>query len=62
MGLYVFYFGTRKKYKDIEHHTIYLGKSHKQLLNKIFNSKELDDDFSFIFTGHQQPILQWPRG
>ena len=47
MGLYVFYFGTKKKYKDIEHHTIYLGKSHKKLLNKIFNSKELDDDFSY---------------
>ena len=47
MGLYVFYFGTKKKYENIEHHTIYLGKSHKKLLNKIFNSKELDDDFSY---------------
>lgn len=47
MGLYVYYFGTKKKYENIEHHTIYLGKSHKQLLDKIFNTKTLDDDFSY---------------
>ncbi|MEL0177374.1 MAG: phytoene desaturase family protein [Pelagibacteraceae bacterium] len=47
MGLYVFYFGTKKKYENIEHHTIYLGKSHKELLNKIFVSKQLDNDFSY---------------
>ncbi len=47
MGLFVYYFGTKKKYQNIEHHTIYLGKSHKDLLNKIFNSKKLDDDFSY---------------
>ena len=47
MGLYVFYFGTKKKYENIEHHTIYLGKSHRKLLNKIFYTKELDDDFSY---------------
>ena len=47
MGLYVYYFGTKKKYENIEHHTIYLGKSHKQLLDKIFYNKTLDDDFSY---------------
>ena len=47
MGLYVYYFGTKKKYENIEHHTIYLGKSHKQLLGKIFYTKTLDDDFSY---------------
>ena len=47
MGLYVYYFGTKKKYENIEHHTIYLGKSHKQLLDKIFYAKTLDDDFSY---------------
>jgi len=47
MGLFVYYFGTKKKYENVEHHTIYLGKSHKNLLDKIFNSKELDDDFSY---------------
>lgn len=47
MGLFVYYFGTKKKYDNIEHHTIYLGKAHKELLDKIFNSKELDDDFSY---------------
>jgi len=47
MGLYVYYFGTKKKYENIEHRTIYLGKSHKQLLDKIFYTKTLDDDFSY---------------
>jgi phytoene desaturase len=47
MGLYVLYFGTKKKYPNTEHHTIYMGKSHKELLNKIFNEKELSDDFSY---------------
>ena len=46
MGLYVYYFWN-KKYENIEHHTIYLGKSHKQLLDKIFYTKTLDDDFSY---------------
>lgn len=47
MGLYVYYFGSKKKYENVEHHTIYLGKSHKKLLDKIFYTKELDDDFSY---------------
>jgi len=47
MGLYVYYFGSKKKYETVEHHTIYLGKSHKKLLDKIFYTKELDDDFSY---------------
>ena len=45
MGLYVFYFGTKKKYQDIEHHTIYLGKSHKKLLKKISIGTFLKDKY-----------------
>lgn len=46
MGLYVLYFGTTKKYTDIAHHTIWLGKRYKTLLDDIFNKHILADDFS----------------
>jgi phytoene desaturase len=46
MGLFVIYFGTTKKYPDVVHHTIWLGKSYKALLNNIFDKKILSDDFS----------------
>ncbi len=34
MGLFVYYFGSKKKYNDVQHHTIYFGDSYKDLLNK----------------------------
>ena len=40
------YFGTDKKYPDIEHHTIVLGPRYEGLLDDIFNRKVLADDFS----------------
>lgn len=46
MSLFVLYFGTDKKYDDIPHHSIILGKGYKTLLNDIFNKKILGDDFS----------------
>ena len=46
MGLYVLYFGTTKQYDDVVHHTIWLGKRYKDLLNDIFNKKILTEDFS----------------
>ena len=46
MGLFVGYFGTDKKYEDIEHHTIVLGPRYKELLRDIFDRKILADDFS----------------
>ncbi len=46
MGLYVLYFGTRKKYSDVAHHTIWLGARYKALLDEIFKKKHLADDFS----------------
>jgi phytoene desaturase len=46
MGLFVGYFGTDKKYEDVEHHTIVLGERYKGLLDDIFNKKILADDFS----------------
>lgn len=46
MGLFVWYFGTKKKYDDVAHHTILLGPRYKGLLDDIFKSKVLADDFS----------------
>ena len=47
MGLFVYYFGSRKKYKEVAHHTIYFGKSYESHLNKIFDQKILSDDISY---------------
>ena len=46
MGLFVLYFGTTKKFDDVAHHTIWLGKRYKSLLCDIFDKKVLADDFS----------------
>tara|TARA_B100000575_G_scaffold288287_1_gene288053 strand:+ start:1029 stop:2495 length:1467 start_codon:yes stop_codon:yes gene_type:complete len=47
MGLFVYYFGSKKQYKDVAHHTIYFGKSYAEHLNKIFEKKVLSEDISF---------------
>jgi phytoene desaturase len=47
MGLFVYYFGSKKKFKDVAHHTICFGKSYKEHLNKIFDQKILSDDISY---------------
>jgi phytoene desaturase len=46
MSLFVWYFGTRRKYDDVQHHTILLGPRYKELLKDIFERKILADDFS----------------
>lgn len=46
MGLFVLYFGTRQKYPDVAHHTIWLGERYKSLLRDIFDRKHLAEDFS----------------
>jgi len=47
MGLFVYYFGSKKKYETVAHHTISFGKSYKEHLNKIFEEKILSDDISY---------------
>ena len=47
MGLFVYYFGSKKKYDDVAHHTIYFGKSYEKHLNKIFEKKVLSEDISY---------------
>ena len=46
MGLFVLFFGTKKQYPDVAHHTIWMGKRYKSLLDDIFNKQILTDDFS----------------
>ena len=46
MGLFVWYFGTNRKYEDVAHHTIMLGPRYKPLLEDIFKNKTLSEDFS----------------
>jgi phytoene desaturase len=46
MSLFVWYFGTRRRYEDVPHHTILLGPRYKGLLHDIFERKVLAEDFS----------------
>jgi len=46
MGLYVMYFGTKKQYPELRHHTILLSPTYKELLHDIFNRKVLGEEFS----------------
>ena len=47
MGLFVYYFGTKKVYDEVEHHTIKFGDKYKEHLDDIFNNKKLNDDISY---------------
>ena len=47
MGLFVYYFGTKKIYKNIEHHTIKFGNKYKEHLDDIFENKKLNNDISY---------------
>jgi phytoene desaturase len=46
MSLFVWYFGTKRKYPDVAHHTIALGPRYRGLVEDIFKRKHLADDFS----------------
>ena len=47
MGLFVYYFGTKKIYNNIEHHTIKFGNKYKEHLDDIFENKKLNNDISY---------------
>ncbi len=47
MGLFVYYFGTKKIYDGVEHHTIKFGNKYKEHLEDIFDNKKLNDDISY---------------
>jgi phytoene desaturase len=46
MSLFVWYFGTKKKYPEIPHHMMLLGERYKTLLDDIFKKHYLAKDFS----------------
>jgi phytoene desaturase len=47
MGLFVFYFGTNRRYEATAHHTILLGQSYRELLDEIFGrGNEVPEDLS----------------
>jgi phytoene desaturase len=46
MSLFVWYFGTRRRYPEVAHHTILLGPRYRELLRDIFERKVLPGDFS----------------
>jgi phytoene desaturase len=47
MGLFVYYFGTKKVYEKVEHHTIKFGNKYREHLDDIFSNKKLNDDISY---------------
>jgi phytoene desaturase len=46
MSLFVWYFGTRRRYEDVDHHTILLGPRYKGLISDIFSARALAPDMS----------------
>ncbi len=46
MSLFVWYFGTRKRFPDVPHHMMVLGPRYQGLLKDIFNRHVLAEDFS----------------
>ena len=46
MDLFVLFFGTRKCFNQIQHHTILFGEQYYELLVKIFKQYELPSDIS----------------
>jgi len=39
MGLYVLFFGARRKWPEVAHHTVWFGDRYKSLLGDIFHRK-----------------------
>lgn len=58
MGLFVLYFGTRKQYPGIRHHTIILSPTYRELLDDIFNRKQMSGEFSLYL---HRPSATDPR-
>lgn len=46
MSLFVWYFGTDRRYDDVLHHTILMGPRYRGLLDDIFRNKVLPEDMS----------------
>jgi phytoene desaturase len=44
MGLFVLFFGTRRQWPDVAHHTVIFAERHKELLDAIFRDRALTED------------------
>ena len=47
MGLFVYYFGSKKQFKEVAR-TSYFGKSYEKHLSKIFDQKILSDRYKLL--------------
>jgi phytoene desaturase len=46
MSLFLIYFGTKRKYPNLQHHNVIFGPRYRELLGDIFERGKLADDFS----------------
>ena len=46
MSLFVIYFGLKRIHPDLKHHMVLFGPRYQELINDIFNSPDLAEDFS----------------
>ncbi len=46
MSLFVWHFGTRRRYPEVPHHLILMGERYRALLDDVFRTKRLAEDFS----------------
>jgi phytoene desaturase len=46
MSVVVWYFGTKRRYEDVPHHSILFGPRYRGLIDDIFETKVLSEDFS----------------
>jgi phytoene desaturase len=46
MSLFLIYFGTNRKYPNLEHHNVIFGPRYRELLGDVFERGRLADDFS----------------
>jgi phytoene desaturase len=51
MSLFVIYFGTKRRYPGVAHHTVLFGPRYQPLLREIFHGPALPDDFSLYLHG-----------
>ena len=57
MSLFVAYFGAKKTFPELAHHTILMGPRYNGLLNDIFTKKKLADDFSLYLHDSSQGVI-----
>lgn len=61
-SLFVWYFGTNRRFENVDHHTMLLGPRYEGLLHDIFKHHRLADDFSLYLhrPTHSDPGLAPP--